>query len=461
MVIPHNYSPSGKYSYQKDLYNCLRDGYKRAIGIWHRRGGKDKTLWNLTIKEALKRVGVYYYFFPTYTQGKKIIWDGIDEDGFRFLDHIPKEIRKGEPNGTELKVQLINGSIIQVIGTDNFDSIRGTNPVGCVFSEFAFQDPRAWDVVRPILRKNGGWAIFNTTPNGENHAYDMFEMAQGNDKWFSQLLTIDDTGILSEDDIAEERAEGMSEEMIQQEFYCSFESGTVGSYYNRVIKQAIDDGRIGEYKYNPDYPVFTGWDVGVSDDTVIWFYQEIKDRLVFIDYYEFRDTGMGHYAKILADKPYTYARHELPHDARQRQKAEQADRIVDILGGLLDAPIDVVPQTSNVLSDINLVRATFPEIYIDQENCAVGIRALKAYHKEYDHKRKVFKNNPDHDWSSHPADAFRTAVLAYKGIKESEIELSKFKSSGTPALELVDGFEVAPDPFTRPASKPGVTIIGS
>ena len=115
------------------------------------------------VKKAIEKIGVYFYFLPTYTQAKKIIWDGIDNNGFKFLDHIPEKITKNK-NGQEMKIELINGSIIQLIGTDNYDAIRGTNPIGCVFSEYAFQNPMAWEVVKPILKLNGGWAIFNTTP---------------------------------------------------------------------------------------------------------------------------------------------------------------------------------------------------------------------------------------------------------------------------------------------------------
>ena len=110
ITIPYRYEPRG---YQRDLYNCLADGKRRACIVWHRRAGKDKTVLNLTIKEAMRKVGVYYYFLPTYTQGKKIIWDGIDGDGFKFLNHFPEEIRNGEPNSTEMKINFRNGSIFQ------------------------------------------------------------------------------------------------------------------------------------------------------------------------------------------------------------------------------------------------------------------------------------------------------------------------------------------------------------
>lgn len=219
-TIPHNYEPR---LYQEPLFDCIADGYKRGVGIWHRRAGKDKTLLNLMTKEACKRVGVYYYFFPTYNQGRKVLWDGIDRQGFGYMDHIPEEIRENT-NQAEMKIKLVNGSLIQIIGTDNIDAIMGTNPIGCVFSEYSLQNPDAWDLIRPILAENGGWAVFNYTPRGRNHGYVLYEMAKHNPDWFCQLLTIDDTGAVSPDVVQAEREAGMSEEMIKQEFYCSFEA---------------------------------------------------------------------------------------------------------------------------------------------------------------------------------------------------------------------------------------------
>ena len=161
--------------YQQGVVDYIISGGTRAFLLWHRRSGKDLLLWNLMFRMAIQKKGLYYYFLPQYTAAKKIIWDGITIDGMRFIDYIPKEMVVNR-NETELKLNLTNGSIIQLIGTDNYDSIRGTNPIGCVFSEYAYQNPQAWEVVKPILKVNKGFAIFNTTPNGKNHAYEIYGM---------------------------------------------------------------------------------------------------------------------------------------------------------------------------------------------------------------------------------------------------------------------------------------------
>jgi hypothetical protein len=232
ITIPYNYTPR---NYQTGLFNCLSSGYKRGVAVWHRRSGKDKTLLNLSVKEAHKRVGTYYYFFPTYNQARKALWDGIDRDGFKYMDHIPEELRENT-NHSEMKIKLKCGSIIQFIGTDNIDSIMGTNPVGCVFSEYSLQNAEAWDLIRPILTENGGWALFNYTPRGRNHGFLLYEMAKNNPEWFCELLTVDDTDVITAGMIQAERESGMSEEKIKQEYYCSFEASLQKCFFSGVLE---------------------------------------------------------------------------------------------------------------------------------------------------------------------------------------------------------------------------------
>jgi len=214
----------------------MDSGYKRGVCVWHRRAGKDKTYLNYLAKEMVRRVGIYYYFFPTYNQGKKILWDGIDRTGFKYMDHIPAALRE-KTSQQEMKIVLKNNSIFQIIGTDNIDSIMGTNPIGCVFSEFSLQNPAAWDYIRPILTENGGWAIFNFTPRGRNHAYLLYEMASHNPDWYCEMLTVDDTKredgtpVITPEMVQAEREAGMSEELVQQEFYCSFDAALSACFF--------------------------------------------------------------------------------------------------------------------------------------------------------------------------------------------------------------------------------------
>lgn len=276
ITLPHNFVPR---DYQKPMMEFIIGGGKRAFWCIHRRAGKDLSCWNLMILMAHVRKGVYYYFLPSYAQGRRIIWDGIDGTGRAFLDYIPKQLVVSK-NATEMKITLLCGSVIQIVGTDNYDSIMGTNPVGCVFSEYSLQDPKAWDFIRPILTENGGWAVFNGTPRGLNHFFDLYRTSLENASWYSAKLSVKDTGALSEEQIAEERSAGMPEPMIQQEFYCSFHaSDEMVLIPLELIEQAI--GRNVSYAYAP---IAAGLDLGYSltgDPTALVIRQ--GGKLLFAD----------------------------------------------------------------------------------------------------------------------------------------------------------------------------------
>ena len=223
ITIPHAYYPR---PYQVPVFQALNSGIKRIVSVWHRRAGKDKTFFNVMVDHSRRRKGNYFYYLPTYNQGRKILWDGKDKSGFPFLSHVPAAVIKNK-NNTEMKIDLAWGSQIQVIGTDNYDAVMGTNPVGCVFSEYALQDPAAWDYISPILAENGGWALFNYTPRGRNHGWDMYQRALSSPKtWYVSLLTVDDTGAISKEALAAELDRGMPEPIYRQEYYCSFDVGS-------------------------------------------------------------------------------------------------------------------------------------------------------------------------------------------------------------------------------------------
>ena len=399
--------------YQEKFWEAMKSGKKRAVLVWHRRAGKEKTCWNYLIMQACRKVGIYYYFFPHFSQGRKILWDGVDKEGFKFLHHIPKELIDGWPNSTEMKVRLINGSIIQVIGTNNIDSIVGTNPIGCVFTEYSLQDPVGWQLIRPILVENGGWAIFNFTPRGGNHGKELYEMARQNPDWYCQLLTVDDTKIISLSDIQAEREAGMSEDYIQQEFYCSFTLGVEGSYYAKYLQDARDEDRIGNLAWNKQSRVYTAWDLGYGDSTAIIFYQIVGSEIHIIDYYEAHGEGLPHYAGVLKDKPYIYADHYAPHDIDSHSFSSGLS--AREVGASLGLRFVVLPTLKLRIEDgIEAVRGIFPRIYIDQTKCKHLVKCLENYRKEFDMRLEVYKERPRHDKYSHGADAMRYLAIAVK-----------------------------------------------
>lgn len=458
ITIPYRFVPR---SYQLPILRAFDSGFLRGVQVWHRRAGKEKTDLNLMVKKALERVGSYYYIFPELTQGRKILWDGADKDGFRFIDHIPKEIRYGRPNETEMKIRLKKpgtnepGSMIQIVGSDRFNSVMGTNPVGMIFSEYSLQDPICWAYFRPILLENGGWAIFNYTPRGENHAFDLWNLAKADPKrWFSQILTVDDTKVVPVEALEEERQEYIrlygNDALFQQEYYCSFVVPIAGAYYADQIAKAISDGRIGKVPHEPRAQVDTWWDLGYNDRMCVWFTQSVGAELRVIDYLDGSGQGLPFYINLLHARAqelgYVYGKHTAPHDIEVHELSNGKTRRETAQG--LGISFHVAPKLPKP-DQIDAVRNIFSKCWIDNERCKDGLAALKSYRKQYDEKRKTYLNTPYHDWASNGADAFATLATAlgtnYKsGLtdKADKYERSRLKlhrSSGQEPLMGVFG----------------------
>jgi len=408
--IPHNLTYR---DYQTHLRDYMRKWGsflgKRAVTKWHRRAWKDKTFFNLTVEAAIREVWGYAYILPTYAQGRKIIWDSIDKDWLKFKDHIPKEALENT-NTVELKFQLKNWSFIQILGSDRIDTIRWTNWKWVIFSEYAFQNPTVWDVLRPILAENGWWAIFNSTPNWKNHFYDMCENAKGNNKWFYQSLTVEDTWVVSKEYIQWEREEWMTEEMIQQEFYVSFEVGAIGSYYADLMTKADNEWRITKLpKLFNQVDIY--FDLWRNDSTAVRMKQNDWQFYNFIHSYEDSWKHITKYFEYIDDY---LAEHKLqlwelffPHDSSQKHIEAEKSSLQRAIDRYWQHKVHYIERTSSVQKDRDRVREMLPKCRFDIDWCKQWIRCLESYHKKYDDKRKVYLDTHDHDWSSHAADSFR------------------------------------------------------
>lgn len=412
ITLPHNFEAR---PYQYEVMSKFHSGIKRIVLVWNRRAGKDTTAWQLMIMSAYEKKGIYYYVFPTFAQGRKVLWDGMTNTGFKFIDYIPKAL-VANVNNQEMKIRLTNGSLIQVVGSDNYDAVMGTNPSGVIFSEYALQNPNVWQYMRPIVDANDGWAMFIFTPRGSNHAKDIYDtglMPQNKNKWFCQCLTNNETKIFSDQQIQEMRDEGMSEDMIQQEIFCSFTLGIQGSYFAKYMEQARNDGRICNVPHDKHGRVFTSWDLGFGDSTSIIWFQIVSNEVHIIDFYEDHGKELAFYAKILADKPYIYDKHFVPHDVSKHELSTGLS--VREVGSALGLQFTILPTLLVSHSDtIECCRGIFPRIWIDEKKCQHLIRALENYRCEYDEGKQMYKPKPVHDKWSHASDSFRYLSLAVR-----------------------------------------------
>lgn len=400
--------------YQLPVLDAIENkGYRRVLAIMPRRAGKDITAFNLCIRECLRKSCVIYYIFPTYAQAKKVIWDSLTNDGKRFLDFIPDALIKSK-NSQEMKIRFVNGSLLQLVGSDNYDSLVGTNPQGVVFSEYALQDPRAYQFIRPILTANDGWALFISTPRGKNHLWELYQIALHSPDWFAYKLSVEDTGHIPLEEIERERREGvMSDDLIMQEYYCSFNLGVEGSYYGKYLDKIRLNGQVGVVPWENGFQVHTAWDLGVRDSTSIIFFQTIGQTIRIIDYYENTKEGMEHYVNILNSKPYTYGKHIAPHDIKVTEWGTGLTRLEK--ARQLGVKFTVAPDLS-IVDGIEAVRTQINKMWIDETKCSQLLKAIENYRQEYDIKKKVYKSQPLHNWSSHACFTGDTLVLTRRGM---------------------------------------------
>ena len=394
----------------------IEEGKKRAVCVWHRRAGKDSASLNFTAVAAHQHVATYWHMLPTAVQGRNVVWEAIDpRTHVRIIDQVwPKELR-AKTNESDMKIELKNGSIWKIVGSDNYDRLVGSNPFGVVFSEYSIADPSAWNYIRPILRENGGWAIFIYTPRGKNHGHELFEMAKGNEEWFAELLTIDDTSrqdgspVVSQKAYQEEINSGMDPLLAKQEYYCSFDAGLFGAYYTQELARA----KIGDYPWNPQKPVHTFWDIGLKDSTAIWFGQESNDgdAINIIDYLS-GPYPFTHWIKELRELPYSYGVNSMPHDFKRHDWKD--GKSAHSVAGEHNFNYELTPNISRQ-QGIDAVKAFLPRLRFNSSNPAVmkGYDCLANYRREWNEKLRVFMDRPLHDWASDGADAMRYMAIAW------------------------------------------------
>jgi phage terminase large subunit len=377
-----------------------------ACIVAHRRAGKTVACLHDLQRGAVDCVKPrprFAYLSPFLRQSKQVAWD-----------YLRVAMASSRPVGasvheSELRVDYHNGGQVRLYGADNPDALRGIYLDGVVLDEYADMDPRVWsEVIRPALADRRGWAVFIGTPRGRNAFFELWRRAQSEPGWFSLMLKASQTGLIAAEELALARRD-LSQEQYAQEFECSFDAAVIGAYYGTLMRQADADGRVAGVPYDPAALVWTAWDLGMRDATAIWFAQIVGREIRIIDHYEAAGVDLGHYARELGAKPYAYAGHIVPQDARAKELGTGKSRleVMESLGlkGITLAPVHRIED------GINAVRVFLPRCWFDAAKCARGLDALRLYRADYDDKLAVLRPHPVHDWCSHSADAFRYLAM--------------------------------------------------
>lgn len=413
--------------YQQSFWDAWqKEDCKRLIGVWHRRAGKDDVCLHGTAIKLHERVGTYWHCLPEYAQAKKAIWNAVNvHTGKRRIDEaFPPELVASR-NDTEMLIKFKNGSTWQVIGSDRYNALVGAGVAGVTFSEWALANPSAWAYIRPMLVENDGWAAFITTPRGQNHAFSMYNRGLKSDLWFSQLLDVYETGAVKKADLVEALEEYKSiygedfgTAVYEQEYECSFTAAIMGAFYAVEIRRLRNEGRITEECIAIDgKEVHRVWDIGVNDDTSIWWFQVQAGQPVILDCYSASGYGVDHYKEVCDERAEKYGWKQgkdwVPHDAKQRQWVLAGANT--IMQAMQDAGMtpQLAPNVSK-LAGISAARETLRRAAFHPRCEDVGIGALENYRRDWDDDKKTFKKTEVHDWASHLADAFRYLSLVWK-----------------------------------------------
>lgn len=463
--------------YQIPVFRAYSEGIKRFLITWPRRHGKDVTSAQLLLMEAMKRVGNYWYLFPTRAWAERAIWNNTQEiviDGKKragkLLDILFPDELVASKHEKDLKIVLINGSVIQFSGTDNLDFV-GQGGYGYILSEYSLHRPDVTSYISPILEEADAFLVMNGTLRGkQNHLYQSFETNFSNPSWFTQWLTPDITKqyYWSGDDIQiNPELKGVinletgrpyrniqdlvdsgeiSYALARQEFLNEAVLNNEKGYYAHEYKAAMNDGRIGSAKYDHTLPVFTFWDLGkgtaqkCTDAMSVWYVQFPKDdlpkpsKISLIDYEESRGQAWSEHARKLNSKGYMYGNHYAPWDINKGIAGVEGNN----LQWAKESGIDFVPvprRSNGIMNSIEICRRKW-KICSFSEKTFDTVDSLASYHEKTD-RNGIGMGVPEHDNSSNLADSFRLmceaielGIVRQKASQDNMEWVADFKFDG-------------------------------
>ena len=396
----------------RSVFEDFHDRKERwAVIVAHRRCGKTVACINDLIVKALlenKQHAQYAYIAPFYSQAKSVAW--------RYLERFSEPVMV-KANQSELWVELINGARIRLFGADNPDALRGNFLDGVVLDEMADMKPSVWgEIIRPLLADRLGWATFIGTPKGHNAFYDIYNEATKKPNWYVKVLRADQTNLLPQSELDDAKA-SMSDNQYEQEFLCSFEAAILGAYYGQEMRRITDLDRITSVDYDPMCPCHTAWDLGYNDSTSIIWFQVVYGEIRVLDHHLSNGQAIPFYTMLLEQKEdqygYKYGYHYLPHDARAKTLASGGKSIIEQISAKIDIKhLKIVPNLS-LQDGIQATRLALTRCWFDNR-CEELIECLRQYQREWDDDKKVFRDRPKHDWTSHSADAMRYLSIVWK-----------------------------------------------
>lgn len=416
--------------YQKEIVEAFNDpNIDELLLVIARRGAKTTTTYSEGIvPDLVKNVQTGVAVYPTAKMAFRNFWNNIEDDGFKTLDHLPRELlAPGGQSNTEddMRRTLINGSIFMALGATNVEALRGANGKNYWFDEFADQPIEAVNVVAPITERNNGKRVYTGTPkidgiNGETmrRMHESFKKDKTGTKY---TCYIDATHYMTDAELEKTRQgyilRNGNDFKFRQEMLLDWGQSSTESYYGEIMSRKDKDGSIGEFPYNPSHPVYTSWDLGKADSMVVLFWQYYNGRVRIIECFETHEISLASIIPYVLGKPYNYGWHFLPHDGTVASMNDNVRRI-DFLhkNGL---PNSSTLRREGVGIGIDRVMQGLPKAQINHPMCIELDRKLRIYKRKHNEVTGDYVG-PDHKSESHTADAVRylyAAIFYYFNAK--------------------------------------------
>ncbi len=254
---------------QGEVFNCDK---RFRVLVAGRRFGKSYLSCIELLKGAIAKPGeTFFYCAPTYRMAKDIAW--------KALKKLVPKVWIASKNETDLRLDLVNGSSIELKGTENAMALRGRSLSGVVLDEAAFMGSEVWfEVIRPALADKQGWALFISTPDGTaSWFYDLwcYVASDPTEEWKRWSFTTIEGGNVPAEEVEAARAQ-LDERTFKQEFEASFENLT------GLVAISFSDENISEKAKDISVsPILLGVDFNVDPMSGICAVKDGENLYVF------------------------------------------------------------------------------------------------------------------------------------------------------------------------------------
>lgn len=389
----------------------------RYKGIWGGRGsGKSQFFAGLLVDLAIRKRGLR-------AMCCREIQKSLKESAKRLIETKIEEYDVGRLfEVQETQIRTPGNGLIAFTGLQDHtaESIKSYEGFDIAWVEEAQTVSAAsLNLLRPTIRKPGSELWFSWNPRKENDPVDM--MLRGNELPTGAVVAHSSwkTNPWFPAELEQERLDCLR---MQPEQYAHIWDGdyvtvSEGAYYAKCLGEAREAGRIGQVDADPLMEFKSFWDIGTSDATAIWVAQFVGTQVRMLDYYEAVNQPLGTHLAWLRAKGYGECVCYLPHDgaAVDHLTADKFEDHVRAAGFRVHVVKNQGKQAA--MKRVEAARRLFPAVWFNEATTVYGRRALGWYHE----KKNAFGAGigPEHDESSHGADAFGLMAIAHEEPRAS------------------------------------------